>query len=211
MNNSRISLWAILTALSAVTLVTLPTSLTTDITAEVQLGLLVLTVVAACAVMVEWIMSRGASSSSAVDASLAPVSTPLAPAQLNAEVVHFLNQLQAKGRFVDFVMGEISQFSDAQVGAAARVVHQGCRDLVRNCFDLAPLHQGQEGDSITVAAGANSSEYRLIGKVADGTEHKGVVVHRGWLARKITLPKIVISTDATPGGRIVAPVEVELR
>src|SRR5271165_2926678 len=49
--------------------------------------------------------------------------------QSNAEVVNFLAILQEKGRLVDFLMDDIKGYNDAQVGAAARVLHEGCRTV----------------------------------------------------------------------------------
>jgi hypothetical protein len=46
---------------------------------------------------------------------------PIVANQAEAEVVSFLATLQEKGRFVDFLMGDITIYSDAQVGEAARV------------------------------------------------------------------------------------------
>ena len=50
----------------------------------------------------------------------------------DAEIVHFLAMLQDKGRLVDFLMDDINPYSDAQVGAAARVVHAGCKGFCSN-------------------------------------------------------------------------------
>ena len=59
-----------------------------------------------------------------------PAAEPARPAQgqpeagrADAEIVHFLAMLQEKGRLVDFLMDDINAYNDAQVGAAARVVH----------------------------------------------------------------------------------------
>ena len=42
----------------------------------------------------------------------------------------FLGLLQEKGRFVDFLMGDVGAFSDAEVGAAGRVLHEGCKAVL---------------------------------------------------------------------------------
>ena len=56
---------------------------------------------------------------------------PTLPAnQSNAEVVDFRAILQEQGRLVDFLMDDIKGYSDAQVGAAARVLHEGCRAVL---------------------------------------------------------------------------------
>ena len=51
--------------------------------------------------------------------------------QAEAEVVAFVGLLQEKGRFVDFLMDDVALYNDAQVGAAASVVHYGCRDVLQ--------------------------------------------------------------------------------
>src|SRR6516225_1466269 len=60
----------------------------------------------------------------------------LSPNQSNAEVVNFLAILQEKGRLVDFLMDDIKSYSDAQVGAAARVLHEGCKAVLLEHFEI---------------------------------------------------------------------------
>jgi hypothetical protein len=55
-----------------------------------------------------------------------PVPVP-ASNQAEAEIASFLATLQDRGRLVDFLMEDITTYNDAQVGAAARVVHGGCK------------------------------------------------------------------------------------
>ena len=57
--------------------------------------------------------------------------------QADAEVVNFLAILQDKGRLVDFLMDNIKGYSDAQVGAAARVLHEGCKAVLSEHFGYA--------------------------------------------------------------------------
>ena len=45
-----------------------------------------------------------------------PAAIPVASNQAEAEVVSFLSLLQEKGRFVDFLMDDITPYADAQVG-----------------------------------------------------------------------------------------------
>ena len=75
-----------------------------------------------------------------------------APAnRAEAEIVSFLALLQEKGRFVDFLMDEVAAYDDAQVGAAARVVHAGCREVLREYFKIRPVRE--EGEGATVRTG----------------------------------------------------------
>ena len=58
----------------------------------------------------------------------APVAPPPAPVpQLASETaaLQLLGLLQREARFVDFVQEDIQGYGDAEIGAAARVVHQG--------------------------------------------------------------------------------------
>ena len=91
---------------------------------------------------------------------------PTLPAnQSNAEVVNFLAILQEQGRLVDFLMDNIKGYSDAQVGAAARVLHEGCRAVLLEHFGIRPVREESEGSKVTVPAGYAPDEYRLVGKI----------------------------------------------
>src|SRR5207253_9887315 len=68
-----------------------------------------------------------------------PVSVPVQGAAGNrgeAEIVSFLSIFQERGRLIDFLMDDITTYDDAQVGAAARVVHQGCKAALEEHFSI---------------------------------------------------------------------------
>ena len=69
-----------------------------------------------------------------------------APSKANAEaeIVSFLATLQAKGRLVDFLMDDINAVNDAQIGAAARVVHAGCKSVLQEHFRIRPIREEGE-------------------------------------------------------------------
>jgi hypothetical protein len=139
----------------------------------------------------------------------APQPPPSAANQAEAEIVTFLAILQDKGRFVDFVMDDITAYDDQQVGAAARVVHAGCRAALSEHLDIRPVHEEAEGSSVTVQAGYAPDEYRLIGKIGGNAPFSGTLIHRGWRAESVTLPRVLkVRGDRLP---TVAPAEVELR
>lgn len=123
------------------------------------------------------------------------------------EAVNLLALLQQKGRFLDFVMDDVTRFPDAQIGAAARVVHQGCSSVVREYFEIKPVHDGAEGAPLTLAKDYDSHRYRLIGRVTGEPPFKGRVLHRGWLTAAVKLPERI---DPRAGGNVIAPAEVEL-
>lgn len=138
-----------------------------------------------------------------------PMPVPAPGNQAEAEVVSFLATLQERGRLVDFVMEDISTYDDAQVGAAARVVHAGCKAALREHFSISPVREENEGSSVTVAVGSAADEYRLIGKISGAGPFSGTLVHRGWKAEAVKLPRLV-RVDA---GRLptIAPAEIELK
>jgi hypothetical protein len=140
--------------------------------------------------------------------ALKPAAAPPARNQADAEVVSFLALLQEKGRFVDFLMDDITPYADAQVGAAARVVHQGCRAVLQEHVTLRPVRDEREGATVTVPAAYAADEYRLVGKIAGEAPFTGRLVHRGWRAETVKLPRVLRPADERLP--TIAPAEVEL-
>jgi hypothetical protein len=127
----------------------------------------------------------------------------------DAEIVHFLAMLQEKGRLVDFLMDDINAYNDAQVGAAARVVHTGCAGVLQEHFRINPVRTEEEGSTVQVPAGYSADEYRLVGKIAGPAPFSGVLVHRGWKTDMVKLPQSLRgAADQLPA---IAPAEVEVK
>jgi hypothetical protein len=97
-------------------------------------------------------------------------------------------------------------FSDAEIGAAVRVVHEGCRKAIRGHAKLAAVMKEEEGATVTVPVGFNPAEVKLSGNVQGSAPYKGTLRHRGWRASGLSLPTPVKGHDAT----VIAPAEVEL-
>jgi hypothetical protein len=139
----------------------------------------------------------------------APVTAPPpAPAanQAEGEIAAFLALLQEKGRLVDFLMEDLTGYDDAQVGAAARVIHQGCKEVLREHFRITPVSVAQEGSRVTVPAGYAADEYRLIGKISGNPPFSGKLIHKGWRTDYVKLPRIAKSSRLPA----IAPAEVEM-
>ncbi|AKF11089.1 DUF2760 domain-containing protein [Sandaracinus amylolyticus] len=120
--------------------------------------------------------------------------------------LQLLALLQREGRFVDFLEEDVASFSDAQVGAAARVVHEGCRKALREHVPLEPVRSEDEGAKLTLDKGFDAKAIRLTGNVVGEPPFKGTLAHRGWRAKDVKLPKMAEGHDA----RVIAPAEVEL-
>lgn len=135
----------------------------------------------------------------------APPPAALAPAP-TVSALQLLSLLQREGRLVDFLQQEITSFPDADVGAAARVVHEGCRRALRAHATIEPVRSEDEGARVTLGSGFRADEVKLVGDVKGEPPYAGVLRHRGWRARQMQLPQLVGDHDAA----ILAPAEVEL-
>jgi hypothetical protein len=127
-----------------------------------------------------------------------------------AEIVGLISLLQEKGRLLDFLMDDITAYSTEQVGAAARVVHQGCSSVLKEYFDITQVYSGKEGDPITLEQGFSANQYRVVGRVQNQPPYKGKVLHRGWKTEKIKLPKLMQADSRAVLPAVLAPAEVEL-
>src|SRR5262249_52683524 len=139
-----------------------------------------------------------------VEAARTRVAAPLERG--HASGLLLLSALQREGRLVDFIQQDVAGFSDEEVGAAARVVHAGCRKAVRQFFDIEPAVDGAEGTSMSVPAGFDAQRIRLTGNVTGRPPFKGTLKHHGWVASQVRMPDISDALDA----RVITPAEVEL-
>lgn len=144
-------------------------------------------------------------------AAEAPASQPAreAPLQQQASAdaaLQLLGLLQREARLVDFVEEDVAAYSDADIGAAARLVHEGCRKALREHFTLQPVRTEPEGERITLAAGFDAAAIRLSGNVVGQPPFSGQLTHRGWRITDARLPRLSAGHDAA----IIAPAEVEL-
>lgn len=117
-----------------------------------------------------------------------------------------LGLLQREGRFIDFIQEDVAGFPDADIGAAARLVHAGCRKVLGEHFSLAPVRNEAEGSSITLEEGFDAAAVRLTGNVVGRPPFRGSLTHRGWRITDTRLPRLAAAHDPA----IVAPAEVEL-
>ena len=107
----------------------------------------------------------------------------------DAAVLDFIELLQRKGRFMDFVMGDISSVEDVQVGAASRVVHQGLSELIKDFMKVEPVISGVEGELVSVEA--TNEDYTLVGSDNLNYQDRGPLFTRAGKIPSINLPKKV--------------------
>ena len=127
-------------------------------------------------------------------------------AQPSDGALQILGILQRDSRFIDFLMEDIGAYSDDQVGAAVRDLHQQCRDSLNRYVRLGPVIDGVEG-SPTKLETNDPATVKLLGNVpASGKASSGLLRHKGWKAEKIDLPPLAPGSNAS----VVAPAEVEI-
>lgn len=139
-----------------------------------------------------------------------PVEVKAAPVQLKESgpeaALQLLTLLQQEARFIDFIQEDLSSYSDGDIGAAARVVHEGSKKTLNSYFELSAIRSEEEESRITLDEGFNAAEVRLTGNVVGEAPFTGTLIHKGWKVDKTKLPKLAPEHDAS----IIAAAEVEL-
>ena len=130
----------------------------------------------------------------------------LSPAPTGPDL-RVLAVLQRDGRLVDFLQEDIDTYADAQIGAAVRDIHRGCRKALRDYLTVTPILPGAEESEVTIAPDFDPAAIRLTGNVQGSPPFRGVLKHHGWRVEAVHLP-------ALPGARdnssVLAPAEVEI-
>jgi len=137
-----------------------------------------------------------------------PAAAPApAPAAANPSdgALQILGILQRDARLIDFLMEDISAYSDDQVGGAVRSLHDQSRDALARYVELAPVIDGVEG-TFTRLASIDPASVKLIGNVPPQPPPGGVLRHKGWRCVKVDLPVLKGKQNAL----IIAPAEVEI-
>lgn len=117
-----------------------------------------------------------------------------------------LQLMQQEARFVDFIKEDISAYSDVEVGAASRVIHQGCAKVITANFEIETVSQQEESTRIEIPTGYNNKEFKLEGRIEGEGPYTGTLIHPGWKVVQHHLPKVSNTLDMN----ILAPAEVEV-
>lgn len=146
-----------------------------------------------------------------------PVSVPAAPkpaeqtAFAEDGALQILAILQRQGRLIDFLQEDLTQYEDAQIGAAVRSIHSGCKQALADHLKLAPIFEEVEGAVVTVQPGFDPHQVRLTGHVVGNPPFKGELRHRGWRVLQLNLPEQVHRPgEDRDKERVVAAAEVEV-
>jgi hypothetical protein len=121
------------------------------------------------------------------------------------QALRLLATLQEEGRLVDFLEEDVAPYSDEQIGAAVRGIHDSCRRALHACVTLEPVLRGAEGEPTTVPPGFDPAAVRLVGNVSGTPPFTGVLRHPGWRVTGVNLPARTGLDD-----HVIAPAEVEI-
>ena len=135
-----------------------------------------------------------------------PQAKPVPQLKPSDGALQMLSILQRDSRLIDFLMEDIAPYSDDQVGAAVRGIHDTCRESVERYVHLAPVIDGVEG-TFTKLDTSDPNTVKLLGNVpASGKVPGGVLRHKGWRADRVDLPQLAASQNPS----IIAPAEIEV-
>jgi hypothetical protein len=134
------------------------------------------------------------------------VDRAFSPAADSTGALQLLAILQREGRLIDFLEEDIASATDAEIGAAARVVHEGCRRGLKDYLVLEPVRAEVEGTAVVLEPGFDAARIRVTGNVLGQPPFRGRLAHHGWQVREIRLPALSAGRDP----KVVAPAEVEL-
>ena len=143
----------------------------------------------------------------AIEAPVAPPAPAEPAAPDDTAAVRMLAILQRKGRLIDFLQEDLSAFDDAQIGAAVRTIHEGCREALDETMTIDPIFAEAENSQVTVPAGFDAHAIRLVGNVASDPPFTGTLRHRGWRVSEINLPERVGDSGEE---MVIAAAEVEV-
>lgn len=117
-----------------------------------------------------------------------------------------LGLFQMEGRLLDFLSEDISEYADDEVGQVVREIHRGCRKALEDHFSLEPVRSEPEDGDVTIGAGFDPAEIRLVGNVVGKPPFTGTLRHAGYRAKDVRLPRI----RTGPSALVVVPAEVEI-
>ena len=115
--------------------------------------------------------------------------------------------LQRDGRLIDFLEEDIDSYADAQIGAAVRDIHRGCRKSLRDYLTIEPILNGADEERVTIAADFDPAAIRLIGNVNGTPPFQGILKHHGWRVKAVHLPTLPVARDESS---VLSPAEVEV-
>jgi hypothetical protein len=150
-------------------------------------------------------LSRRAGAPATSVKAAAPAAAAAPSVKASDGALQMLSIMQRDSRLLDFLMEDLTSYSDDQIGAAVRELHDQCRDSVSRYVTLQPVIDGVEG-TFAQAPSKDPGIVKFVGNVPATPPAGGTLRHKGWRAAKVDLPALPTKQDAT----ILAPAEIEI-
>ena len=141
------------------------------------------------------------------DADFAARVEPLFSRAPTGPDLRVLAVLQRDGRLIDFLEEDLDGYNDAQIGAAVRDIHRGCRKSLHEYLTIEPIIDAPEEQRVTVPTDFDPAAIRLVGNVNGSPPFQGVLKHHGWRVKSVQLPVLPVTRDDTS---VLSPAEVEI-
>ncbi len=132
-----------------------------------------------------------------------PAGTRPANAPDRNDALTLLSVLQRDARLLDLIYESLDQYTDQQIGSAARNVLIDTHKSLDRMLGIRAAADVAEGERIEVPEGASPIRWRIVG---NANQSAGTVTHPGWIATRLELPKW---TGSREEALVVSPVEVE--
>ncbi len=100
-----------------------------------------------------------------------------------------LSLLQKEARFIDFVMEDVSELEDAQVGAVCKRIHKDLARVAGEFVGIEAISDAVEGERVQIQVGYDPAEFQLSGDVDQKPPFDAQLKHKGWRVRSLTLPR----------------------
>lgn len=146
-----------------------------------------------------------ASTSTSKAASSATSSAAALPQRSDA--ISLLAALQREARLIDLVQESLDQYSDPQIGAAARDVLRDTKKVLDRMFAIQAVTQCGDGESMSTESEVDPGRIRLTGNVTGEPPFTGTVAHHGWQATRCEVPRWNGNQSSQ---NIIAPIELEI-
>lgn len=137
-----------------------------------------------------------------------PAAKPQPKRPARSDALTLLATLQREARFVDMVQEPLTNYTDAQIGAAARDVFGKSAAVLDRLFALRPVVPEEEGAEVETPPKVDPGRFHLTGNVTGQPPFRGQLVHHGWEATCCEVPQW---NGEAGSAMIVAPVELELK
>ncbi|MCA9211577.1 MAG: DUF2760 domain-containing protein [Planctomycetales bacterium] len=129
------------------------------------------------------------------------------PKPVRSEAITLLAALQREARLIDLIQEPLSDYSDDQIGAAARDVLRDTREALSRMIQLQSVIDAEDGDTVETPADFDAGCFKLSGNVSGDPPFKGTLAHHGWKAAKCEIP---LWTGSDQAANVIAPAEIEV-